>query len=611
MAKLYDPMGWIAPVLITAKIFIQKLWKSGLSWDDNLTPELLSEWIHFRDELNYIKMINIPRWLSTKKEDPVELHVFADASQAAYAAVVYFKSTDKEGNTYVNVVTAKTKVSPVEKQISIPRLELCAALLAAKLIFEVSQILKVPKEKLFAWSDSTVVLAWLRGEPSRWTTFVSNRVSEILTIMDCDQWNHITTDQNPADCASRGISVRELIEHDMWWRGPKILSTSNVYTTNLEISTNIEERSIKALAAVMQRQENFIWDRFSNLSRMLRVLSYFRKFLKLRDPSTKKDINKLITVKEMDEVLKICVKATQEFYFEDDINHLRSTRSVTKKHQQHTLSPILDENGLLRVGGRIAHSSVRFNKKYPLILPSESHITKLIILDAHHKTLHGGPQIMMNFLRSKFWIIRAREKVKKCYHDCITCVRYSRQNNNQFIGQLPKARLTPDKPFLSTGVDSTGHIDVRFSPGRGYKGYICLFICMSTKAVHLEAVSDLTSAGFLAAFKRFVSRRGRCQHLYSDNRKNFVGADKELQDMFNTAKSQLPNEIAHLLTEEGTTWHFIPPHAPNFGGLWEAGIRSTKTHLKRVKGNAKLTFKELTTVLTQVDACFNSRPLSF
>ncbi|XP_045495987.1 uncharacterized protein LOC123694566 [Colias croceus] len=614
IARLYDPLGWVSPVLITAKIFMQTLWKSGLNWDENLSSELLNQWLHFRKELDGIRGIAVPRWLSTTNDDPVELHVFADASQVAYAAVVYLKTVDTEGNTYVNVVTSKTKVAPIQKEISIPRMELCAALLAAKLISEVAQVLQVPKDKLFAWSDSTIVLAWLRGEPSRWTTFVSNRVSEILTVLDSDQWNHVATDQNPADCASRGMSSGQLVHYDLWWHGPKSLHKNHVYSTHLDVDTDVELRPLKVLTNTTRSDEEFIWERFSNLTRMLRVLSYCRKFLKLREPKELRDVNKRITTNEMNAILDIIVKATQRLYFEDEINKLMSrTGSVTKGSPLHTLAPFLDEKGLLRVGGRIQRSSVQFNKKHPLIMPSESHLTRLLILDAHHRTLHGGPQLMINFLRNKFWILRLREKVKKCYRECMTCLRYSRQDNNQLMGQLPKVRLTPDKPFRSSGVDFTGYIDIRFSPGRGsksYKGYICLFVCMATKAIHLEAVSDLTSSGFIAAFKRFVSRRGHCRDLYSDNGTNFVGADKELRKMLCQAKSELADEIANLLTQDGTTWHFIPPHAPNFGGLWEAGVRSVKTHLKRIIGYAILTFEELTTVLTQVEACLNSRPIS-
>ncbi|XP_060804991.1 uncharacterized protein LOC106132978 [Amyelois transitella] len=209
IARLYDPLGWISPVIVKAKIFIQKLWKCRLEWDQVLTSELLLEWNSYRKDLLNVKDIVIPRWLNTRREDHVELHVFVDASQAAYAAVVFLRTKDKSNNIHVNIVTAKTKVAPVEKEISIPRMELCAAVLGAKLVYEVSQILQIPKEQIFAWSDSMVVLAWLRGDPSRWTTFVSNRVSEILTILDFSQWNHVRTDFNPADCGSRGMPCSE------------------------------------------------------------------------------------------------------------------------------------------------------------------------------------------------------------------------------------------------------------------------------------------------------------------------------------------------------------------------------------------------------------------
>ncbi|CAK1584117.1 unnamed protein product [Parnassius mnemosyne] len=159
IARLYDPLGWIAPIIVTAKIYIQKLWKSGLSWDEALTESLMKEWLGFENDLAKIERIVIPRWVNTRKEDKIELHVYADASQAAYAAAVYLKSVDNNGQVCVNLVSAKTKVSPIGKEVSIPRLELCAALLGTKLIYEISHIMKISKENLYAWSDSTVVLA--------------------------------------------------------------------------------------------------------------------------------------------------------------------------------------------------------------------------------------------------------------------------------------------------------------------------------------------------------------------------------------------------------------------------------------------------------------------
>ncbi|XP_045542800.1 uncharacterized protein LOC123723621 [Papilio machaon] len=613
IARLYDPLGWIAPVVVTAKVYMQKLWKSGLSWDDEVTQNLLKEWLEFKRSLVKVKDIIIPRWLQVKRGNHVELHAFADASQTAYAAAVYVKARDEKGNYNVNLVTARTRVAPVEKEVSIPRLELCAALLAAQLISEVSQVLKVSKENLYAWSDSTVVLAWLRGEPSRWTTFVSNRVSEILTMMDRDQWNHVGTRFNPADCASRGLPAEDLKENMLWWHGPEWLKDEDniEFPVQKDFTTEEEQRPVKAMTIVIQLDEEFIWRRFSRLPNLLRVLSYCKRVSRWKIPKEDRRLRDNITPKEMDDILTICVRDVQNLHFKEEIKQLKSTGSVSKSSKLHTLCPIFDENGVLRVGGRIQQSQECFDKKHSIILPGASHLTRLVIYDAHLKTLHGGPLVMLNYLRSKYWILRARDYVKKCYRDCVTCVRYSGQKRNPFMGQLPSVRVKPERAFKSSGVDFTGFIRIRFSPGRGsktYKGYICIFICMVTRAIHLEAVSSLTADGFIAAFRRFVSRRGHCKNLYSDNGTNFVGADKELKNMFNRATSELPKEIGTLLASEGTTWHYIPPLAPNFGGLWEAGVRSTKAHLKRILGDS--TFEELATVLTQIEACLNSRPLS-
>lgn len=180
------------------------------------------------------------------------------------------------------------------------------------------------------------------------------------------------------------------------------------------------------------------------------------------------------------------------------------------------------------------------------------------------------------------------------------------------MGQLPAARIQPQRPFLTSGVDFASPLKLRAAKGRGrasHKGYICLFVCTATRAVHLEAVSDLTTAAFLAAFKRFVSRQGRCATLLSDNGTNFKGADRELQSLFQQA-SEFYRGCGAKLAEDGTEWRFIPPSAPHFGGLWEAGVRAVKYHLHRVIGEQTLTYEELSTLLCQVEACLNSRPLS-
>ena len=180
------------------------------------------------------------------------------------------------------------------------------------------------------------------------------------------------------------------------------------------------------------------------------------------------------------------------------------------------------------------------------------------------------------------------------------------------MGSLPASRLQPSRPFLKSGVDYAGPLMLRTAKGRGhksYKGYIAVFVCLCTKAVHLEVVSDLTSSTFIASFRRFVSRRGHCAELLSDNGTTFRGADGELQSLFKAA-SAFYGEVSATLAMDGTKWSFIPPYSPHFGGLWEAAVKSAKYHLRRVIGDHTLTYEETATLLCQVEACLNSRPLT-
>lgn len=220
-AQLFDPLGWLAPVVIWAKIFIQTTWLQGLDWDTPLGPPDESRWRDFLRELPGLKCVRVPRWLGCVPSDKIELHGFADASERAYAAAVYLrtKGNTEDGGWRCSLIMAKTKVAPL-KQVSLPRLELCAATLLARLVRHIQAELTLGDRPIHLWSDSTVTLAWIRGHPSQWKTFVANRVSEIQTALPDARWHHVAGVDNPADCASRGISPDELLRHPLWWRGP-------------------------------------------------------------------------------------------------------------------------------------------------------------------------------------------------------------------------------------------------------------------------------------------------------------------------------------------------------------------------------------------------------
>lgn len=618
ICRLYDPLGWLAPCIIMAKVFIQKLWLTGCGWDDKLPHELLCEWKGYREELRKLVNFHLPRWVQKCDNDLlVELHGFSDASGVAYSAAVYIRCITLTGKIKSHLVTAKTKVAPI-KQVSIPRLELCAAVLVTKLLCEVAVILNVDKTNVHAWTDSTTVLAWLSDHPSRWKTFVANRTSEILMHLDSSQWSYVNTKDNPADCASRGIAPANLIENELWMNGPSWLRIDKIeYIKPISIctKTDLEIRAVKSHAATLMDFDELVpWVKFSTLRKLVRVIAFCRRFLQFKNTSMPREkLTPYLKVMEIQDALICYIRLHQSQHFNKEITNLLKYQAISKKSNLTVLNPFLDNCGILRVGGRIERSNIPEHSKHPIIVAGNSHLAKLIVDDAHQKTMHGGQQLTCNYIRTKYWIIRLKYLVRNHIHLCVPCMRYAASFRSQLMGQLPTCRVTPNKPFLNTGVDYAGPINIRASKGRGYKsykGYICLFICMSTRAVHIEAVSDLTTEGFLAAFKRFVARRGRCNHLWSDNGTNFVGASRELKQLFSSERSRLPNELASALANNGTEWHFIPPHAPNFGGLWEAGIKSTKHHLRRVIGNSTLTYEELVTVLVQIEACLNSRPLS-
>ena len=249
--------------------------------------------------------------------------------------------------------------------------------------------------------------------------------------------------------------------------------------------------------------------------------------------------------------------------------------------------------------------------KNPILLRSH-YIVSLIISHAHLRSLHAGSQLTLSLLRREYWILRARPAVRAVIHKCVRCVREKAVQPIQLMGELPSVRVTrPSRVFLHCGLDYAGPILIRTTPGRGYKthkAYIALFICLAVKAIHLELVNNYTTDAFLAAFYRFSSRRGLPNAMYSDNGTTFQGADRELTKAFR-AVSRDPTLLNKLATDR-IDWHFIPPSAPHFGGLWEAGIRGVKHHVKRVVGAHTLTYEEFSTLLCQVEACLNSRPIT-
>ncbi|XP_043267646.1 uncharacterized protein [Venturia canescens] len=615
-ASLFDPLGFISPVIITAKIFMQELWLAKLQWDDLLPERLQLRWWQFRESLSDLPLISLPRWLHSSPTDSVELHGFSDASQLAMAAVVYLRSTSSDGSTSVTLLASKTRVAPL-KRLSIPRLELSAALLLARLIAYIQKTLPRKDAPLYLWTDSSVTLTWVSSQPARWKDFVRNRVSLIQDLTSTAKWRFISGKENPADCASRGLTPLQLSKHSLWWSGPTwLMNTSENWPAqplNLPTDAPLEHRPGFSFTSNLEPIGE-IWDlvqRYSSLTRLLRITAMCQRALHRfkRSSPVRTDIQ--LTPDDLEQARLFWVLHIQSAHFAAELRSISNGNFLTRGHFLSALTPFIDSHGTLRVGGRLQHSSLNLEAKHPAILPRHSTFTTLVIADAHLKTLHGGTQSTLTLLRSNYWIVGGRAPIRSFILHCAKCVRFRGLRAQQLMGQLPISRATPSRAFLHTGLDYAGPFTVKTWRGRNtktYKGYLAVFVCFSTSAVHLELVTDYTSDAFIAAFRRFTSRRGICHTLYSDCGTNFIGADAQLQGLFKESAAEMPHIISSL-TNIGTRWSFNPPSAPHMGGKWEAAVKSAKHHLQRVIGDSALTYEEFTTLLTQVESVLNSRPL--
>lgn len=612
-SKLYDPLGWLAPCIVVVKILFQSLWKRQLEWDDVLPADLAHTWNDIHASLQQLQDVRISRWIGTITMSNVELHGFCDASMTAYAAVVYARVVTPGQQPRIHILSAKTKVAPI-KVVSLPRLELCGAVLLVKLIANVIEAMQWPTSTVHCWTDSTIVLSWLRGHPSRFNVFVANRTSEIQRTLPCNHWRHVVSEDNPADCASRGMSPSNLLRHKLWWKGPQWLSNNaaawpqqpSIADTDEEtkVLVHIQTTSLDATSWIMLPS-------FSSWRNITRVTAWCVRFG--HNCRVRKENRKLgpLVPAELLTARTALVRTAQEIAFPDELRKLRQNQVISKKSSLLSLNPFLSpEDNVLRVGGRLSNASeMTIASRFPAIIPRRSHLSSLLTRDAHEQTMHGGPSLMLAYLRRSFWVIDGANEVQRFVKRCTVCFRYSAIAGQQLMASLPAARVTPSRPFRHCAMDYSGAIMVRSSRGRGHhatKAYVAVFVCLATRAVHIELVGDLTTTGFIAAYERFVARRGCCTDLYSDNATNFVGAAAVF---LRTERKLFDERVTTALATKGTTWHFTPPLSPHFNGMAESAIRSVKHHIRRVVGEATLTFEELVTVLIKIEACLNSRPL--
>jgi hypothetical protein len=388
-------------------------------------------------------------------------------------------------------------------------------------------------------------------------------------------------------------------------------------TSSDDLDTN-EQRQIErekraaAMAYIAVYENRFMDDMmaryYPNLQHLLRTTA---RMLRFGHPEFRHTSR--LSPNELEYALQKYILHIQQQHFSGDLSRLQRGLNVARSSPLHQLKPFLDENGVVRVGGRLQQSDLSYDNKHPILLPRHSILTSLILQNEHQKNLHCGPQLLLAASRTRFWILRGISAARKVYRNCVTCSRRIPARITQQMGSYPIDRLKPYPPFTITGVDYAGPVKLVGRRRRGAvpsKGYIALFICFGTRAVHLEAVSDLSASAFFAAFTRFTSRYGVPSKMYSDNATNLRSAAHKLRELYHQIEAtEHSDEVNDFLTNRRVQWLFIPARSPHHGGLWEANIKVAKGFLSKIGGNYIYTFEELSTLLAQVAACMNSRPI--
>ena len=586
LSRIFDPIGFTSPVTLIPKLILQECWKEKINWDTELPNTLGRRFTKWANELKYLKDLEIPRKLPELNENTT-LHVFVDASKSAYAASIFVRNSDG-GDIKCQLLQAKSRVAPL-KPITIPRLEILACTIGARLAHTVKEDPNLKNIRTFFYTDSMNALYWITKQDN-WATFISNRVSEIRKLTNPQDWRHIQGKWNPADLPSRGCNPKELLK-SQWWNGPEWLKLPIEEWPASEITPDIEvinsERKKTIVSATNSSMNRFdFFQKVSSFSKIVRIMAYVYRFIKnmKSNPNDRKK-GKL----ETDEI-----KVSERIVLRE------IQRESFTGEEKLNLRILKDSDGLLRVQTRIASREDLETFRFPILLTNKHQLVEKLIMCKHIELKHAGTQTLMSYLRESYWIIRSRKTVRGVIRKCIRCRRFSVRPIETVSIPLPEDRVKDAAVFEITGIDLCGPLLVRGEK----KCWILLATCAIYRAVHLELVSSLSTDCFILALRRFIARRGRPSTIYSDNGKNLVGTA-------NLLKSIDWEKVEDFASEKRISWKFNPPSAPWWGGFWERLIGVLKSILRRVLGRACLNDEELTTILCDVESIINSRPLTY
>ncbi|XP_067634502.1 uncharacterized protein [Eurosta solidaginis] len=542
--SIFDPLGFLCLLTVGANLLLREVWRRKIEWDTSIPADMNTWWEIWKANVNKATQVQVGRhYFPEYDSKQLQLHVFVDASEEAYAAVCYWRFTTSEG-IRTALICAKTKCAPL-KTTSIPRLELQAAVLGTRMAQMVIQEHKVLVHSSIFWSDSSTVISCIKSSQRGYKPFVAHRVAEILATTEPQDWRWISTLDNVADDATRRAQDIDLATTSRWFTGPAFLKQAERFwpqhvgdrTDPVAMSEAVEAASL----LVVTNSDLIDFSRFSSYMRLKRTTAWVLRFIKrVRHQSDPKEQFGL-TSSELNSAEKLLCRQAQAAFYSSEIRHLKEKQMAPTDSTIRSLSPILDSDGVMRVGGRIeAASCLSFEAVHQIILPAKHAITTLVIRDYHQRMKHQNIEATIGEIRQNFWIIQLRRELRKVIASCQVCKLERAKPFTPIMGQLPVDRLTPFvRPFSYTGLDYFGPLTVTIGR-RTEKRWIALFTCLTIRAVHLEVAHELTDSCILA-IRNFINRRGVSVRIRSDNVKNFVGVDqiaRRFDEVFDCEKVQ-------------------------------------------------------------------------
>ena len=610
VASLYDPLGLVAPFLLVGKGVLQEMCRNGTGWDDPLPDRLRPRWEQWKEDLVHLEKVSIKRCYAPPRFGNIvktELHHFSDASINGYGQCTYMRLINENGDIHCALVMGKSRVSPT-KVTTIPRLELTAAVVSVSVSRMLRAELGCAEVEEFFWTDSMVVLGYINNQARRFHTFVANRVQKIHLNTNPKQWRYVSTDENPADHASRGLRASELLSSN-WFTGPKFLWAKDIAPPAENIpQLSIGDPEVKRAQALNTGTSK----RFSLAERLSAFSSWslaVRAVARIQRRINNDKSSGHTTVIEREEAERFIIKDLQRHVYSDDLTALSRGTKPQIHRELCKLDAFMDKDGVLKVGGRLCESSFPYAFKHPTIIPKNQHITKLIIAHFHEKVKHQGKGLTINEIRSNgYWIPGMNRAVASYIWHCVTCRKLRRPTEMQRMSDLPPARVEPSPPFAYSGMDCFGPFFSK-QGRKEQKRYGLLFTCFCSRAIHIEMLNDLSTDSFINGLRCFIAIRGVVRQIKSDQGTNFVGA----KNAFNEALKEMDTDrLTAFLAEKQCDFIMNAPHSSHVGGVWERQIRTVRNILSSTLSlsSSRLDDASLRTFFYEAMAIVNSRPLS-